>query len=92
MRDGSGDGWQDTFLSIGQFAFAATLIPTIIDPASVVPLWTSFPTALILFGFTYTYITLGLGRAAISCFVAALAWTLVAALRHPQPPPGVPVG
>lgn len=83
--------WQDYVLAGGQFAFAATLIPTIINPIAVVPLWTSVPTAFLLFVFTYTYLTMGMKRAAISCFVAAVAWTLVVILRHPPDPSVIPV-
>lgn len=73
----------DGVISFGQYCFVATLLPIVIDPSSIVPLWTSVPAVLILLVFSSTFYSEGKTHATISSLLNAAIWALVAILRHP---------
>jgi len=67
----------------GQFAFATILMFTVIDPASVVPLWTSIPSAVIIGSFAAAFWKTGAKKGAVASAITAAIWIAVALLRHP---------
>jgi len=72
--------WQDTVLMIAGFAFAPSLVVSIVRGAKY-PLLTSLPTAIALTGFVVCYVTLGLYLAALSTGLAAVCWYVLACRR-----------
>ena len=67
-------------IAVGQWIFFFALVPSLIShhkPA----FWTSFSTALILFVFVFTYISLNLVTAALSTALVAIAWSVLAIQR-----------
>ena len=73
----------DGIIAVGQYGFVLTLLPIVIDPASVVPLWTSLPAVAILLTFAVTFHAEGKPHATLSSALNAVVWALVAILRHP---------
>lgn len=73
--------WQDYVIGIGAFFFIVTLIPSILS-SNKPDIKTSVPTALILYIFTFSYITLGLWLAALTTFGTAFAWSILAFQKY----------
>ena len=69
--------WQDWVITIGQYFFAITLLPTLFS-RSLPPIKTSFPTSLILYSFAFTFSTLGLFHSTLSSLVVATVWLAIA--------------
>ncbi len=76
--------YADPILMAGGFVFAATLVPTAIDPEAKVPVTTSVPTAITLYVFTLTYISISFILTATSMGLSALVWTFIAWKRRPE--------
>lgn len=76
--------WQDGVFLAGNIVLALVLLPTLRDPDAIIPLWTSVPTALTLYVYGATFLTLDLYLSGISLFATALIWTLIAAFRNEQ--------
>lgn len=74
--------WQDKVIAIGSTTFAVSLLPTILNPTSIVPLETSLPTAIVLGIFAYTCGTLNMKLAVWTQSVSAGMWGLIALMRH----------
>lgn len=73
--------WQDWIFTIGQFIFVIALIPTIRGkdkPAFI----TSLITTIILYSFSFTYITLKLWGSAIFASLNATAWAILAIQKY----------
>ena len=65
--------WQDYVFSTGNFAFAAMLIPSLISDKK--PHWfTSLFTSLLLYLFSYCFLTLKLSLTFIALLVSASCW------------------
>jgi len=69
--------WQDVVFLVGGFVFAVLLVPTLRDREARIPRVSSFPTAVLLIGYSVTFVTLGLHLAALANVVGALAWFLI---------------
>jgi len=69
--------WQDAVFAVGNMIFFISLLPTVfaIEKPSVL---TSIPTGIVLFIFTYAFFTLSLWYGAITSFLAAIAWSILA--------------
>ncbi len=76
--------WQDTVISIGQFAMVSALVPTIRGKAKP-PLSTSLLTASVLLSFCVAFATLGLWLSVISSAAATAAWIILAKQKLEQP-------
>jgi len=72
--------WQDIVLMVAGFAFAPSLMVSIVR-RSKYPLLTSLPTAIALTAFVVCYVTLGLYLAAISTGLAMICWYVLAVRR-----------
>ena len=68
--------WQDYVIGIGAFFFILTLIPSITSKNKP-DIKTSVPTAIILYVFSLSYVTLGLWLAASTTFGTALGWSIL---------------
>ena len=65
--------WQDYVFSMGNFAFAAMLIPSLISDKK--PHWLiSLFTSLLLYLFSYCFLTLKLGLTFIALLISASCW------------------
>jgi len=70
---GGDNMWQDYIFSIGNFAFAAMLIPSLISDKK--PHWfTSLFTSLLLYLFSYCFLTLKLNLTFIALLISASCW------------------
>jgi len=69
--------WQDKVISMGQWFFAVTLLPTILGE-QLPPLSTSVPTGLILVVFSATFATLRLKNSSLSSLVVGCVWLGIA--------------
>jgi len=68
--------WQDYIFSIGNFAFAVMLIPSLISDKK--PHWlTSLFTSLLLYLFSYCFLTLKLSLTFIAMLVSASCWMIL---------------
>lgn len=74
--------WQDIILTVGGFVFALLLIPILKDSDATVPRITSIPTAITLFIFSITYITLDLYYSAFTNSITALCWVCISIWRN----------
>jgi hypothetical protein len=77
MRKQTFTSWQDLVLTLGQFVFFASLIPTILSVQKP-PLWTSIPTAFILTVYVPTLWTLRLHVSVCATILVAVAWWIIA--------------
>lgn len=68
--------WQDAAILLGQLVLFLTLIPTI-NSGVRVPLLTSVPASLVLFGFAATFMTLALWGSAMTSILNGLAWAAI---------------
>ena len=75
---------QELIIAGAEILFMLSLIPTLVDRRSVVPLWTSVPVTVGLALLTAAFFTLGLWLATITAFGAALLWVLIALFRAPR--------
>ncbi len=68
--------WQDWVLAIGQIFFFLALLPSVFsnDKPSK---YSSAPTALVLFLFSYTFYTLDLAWGASTSFLVGVIWTVL---------------
>lgn len=69
--------WQDVVFSAGSLVFLVSLVPTLIGTKQP-SLWTSIPTALVLWVFGVTYSTLQFHFSAIVTFASASLWVGIA--------------
>lgn len=72
--------WQDIAISIGQLVLAAALVPSILSKDKP-SLWTSITCGVVLALFAFTYLTIALWYAAVTTFISALLWILLAAQK-----------
>ena len=70
--------WQDIVIAMGQWFFAATLVPMWKEPP---PLKTSVPTGIILAAFAFAFGTKGMFNATVSSSICGLMWLALAAKR-----------
>lgn len=70
--------WQDLVYTLGGVVFSASLLPTVLNPASKIPRKTSVPTALILAVYVPTALSLGLVVSACVTATTAAAWAFIA--------------
>jgi len=75
--------WQDLVFSIGSWIFIIALIPTIRGKQKP-EFSTSLVTAIILFIFAITYLTLGLLISAISTVGTSTGWFILAYQKYRQ--------
>ena len=68
--------WQAIVLMIGGFIFAPSLVVSIVQKADI-PILTSLPTAVVLTGFVFCYLTLKLKLAAFATSLTALCWYIL---------------
>ena len=68
--------WQDFIIGIGQWFFAASIIPSIIS-RNKPSVWTSLPTAILLLIFSYAHFTLGLYCSMVSSIVVSTMWVIL---------------
>lgn len=73
--------WQDLVITVGQIIFVLSLLPSILSKNKPA-LLTSSITALILYIFTFVYITLSLYFAAISVAATAVGWSVLAYQKY----------
>lgn len=68
--------WQDWIFAIGQIFFLLALLPSVFgkDKPSK---YSSAPTALVLYLFSYTFYSLDLIWGAIMSFLVAVVWTVL---------------
>jgi len=68
--------WQDAVLTTGNMMFFIFLLPTVfaVEKPSI---WTSIPTSMVLFIFTYTFFTLSFRYSALATFSAAITWLVL---------------
>jgi hypothetical protein len=76
--------WQDFVIGIGQLVFALSLFPSLLSDEKPAR-WTCALTALMLFIFCFTYLTLALPWSASSVFVCGVLWTILLAQRRRKP-------
>ncbi len=74
--------WADLVFTVGSAFFSVALVPSLLDPASKVSLWTSLPTAGFLVLFSATKWRLHLRLASVSEAVTAVMWVLMAVFRN----------
>lgn len=74
--------WQDIVVGTGTIVFIISLIPTLLNRNAKVPLLTSLPTALVLYTFSITFLTLKLYYTSAMQFLTATAWLLIAIFRQ----------
>ncbi len=70
--------WQDKTLAAGGVVFTVSLIPSIMEPTTMIPLWSSVPTAFFLGVFAYVMKSLKLKLAMITNFATATMWWVLA--------------
>jgi hypothetical protein len=75
--------WQDYVISVGSFFFIVALIPSIISKDKP-SLLTSVTTALILFIFSMTYVSLSLWFAATTTAGTSICWSILAMQKYRQ--------
>ncbi|RJQ32355.1 NUDIX hydrolase [Candidatus Parcubacteria bacterium] len=73
--------WQDVLLSIGQFVFAAALLPSVFGKDKPA-LFTSLTTGIVLGVFAFTYLTLQLWSASIFAAVVGVLWLILAFQKY----------
>ncbi len=69
---------------VGNIMLAAVLIPTLRDADAAIPMWTSLPTAAVLYLYGVTFLTLELYLSGASVFATAIIWTMIALFRNEQ--------
>lgn len=68
--------WQDLVISIGQFVFIISMIPSILSQYKP-DIKTSLPTGLILMVFTISFLSMGMYMASISSFLTSVCWLIL---------------
>lgn len=74
--------YADILFMVGGFAFAAMLLPTLLDREAQVPLSTSFPTGALLTLYAATFADMGMWLSTLGNGVTASAWYFIAAFRR----------
>lgn len=74
--------WQDWVFLVGSVIFSISLIPMLLNPAIVVPLSSSVPTALVLWVYTGTQWTLNLRLSSVMTAATAASWSAIAVWRN----------
>ena len=74
--------WQDIILSVGQWIFILALIPSILSKTEKPSLKTSLPTGIILIVYAGVYANLSLWISAVSVFMLALGWLVLAFQKY----------
>ncbi len=70
------EAWQDWVLAIGQIFFLLALLPSVFS-SDKPSKYSSAPTAMVLYLFSYTFYTLGLTWGAITSFLVGVIWTVL---------------
>ena len=73
--------WQDYWFAFAAMAFGAALIPSLLDPKTEVPRFTSIFTGGILVGGICAYLSLGMFWAAAGQILALIPWGIIAIWR-----------
>jgi hypothetical protein len=73
--------WQDTVITVGNAIFAFSLLPSIRSKEKP-HLYTSMPTAIVLYIFAATFLTLDLIYASVVTLISALLWTLLVVQKY----------
>lgn len=77
--------WQD-FVFLGGSIFSLfVLVPTLKNSMATVPLGTSIPSAAIGIIYGTTFLTMGMTFSGFGAFFTGMMWSLVAAIRSPNP-------
>lgn len=74
--------WQDIVVGTGTIVFLISLMPTLMNKNAKVPLLTSLPTAIVLYVFSLTFLTLRLYFSSSIQFLTATAWLMISIFRH----------
>lgn len=74
--------WQDRVISIGQILLAIGLIPIIISPAAVVPIYSSILTATVLSSFVIAFSSLKMKTSSLTSAISVVAWVFIAIFRN----------
>lgn len=75
--------WQDYILTIGSVVFSVALVPAVLAREKP-PLSTSAPTFFFLYLFSFVYATLTLWMSALTAFITATLWLILAIQRYRQ--------
>lgn len=68
--------WQDLVISIGQFVFIVSLMPTLLSK-DIPPIKTSLPTGLFLLLFGFSFLTLGMYMASLTSTINGIEWLIL---------------
>jgi hypothetical protein len=74
--------WQDWVFLVGTIFFDIAAAISLINPSTVVPLFSSIATAVVGVALGYTQYTLNLKITSIASYVNALIWALIAIYRN----------
>ena len=74
--------WQDFAIAIGGFGLFLNTLPTCINRKAQVPILTSLPTALILYFFSYVFMTWNAPVSMIIMLLEGSAWAFIAGFRR----------
>ncbi|WP_423745060.1 hypothetical protein V5735_03255 (plasmid) [Haladaptatus sp. SPP-AMP-3] len=77
--------WQDIVFLCGSVFSLLVLVPTLRDSMANVPLGTSLPSAVIGIVYGTAFFTLGMSLSATGSLLTGIMWSLIAALRSPNP-------
>jgi hypothetical protein len=77
--------WQDIVFLCGSVFSLVVLVPTLRDSMANVPLGTSLPSAVIGIVYGTAFLTLGMSLSATGSLLTGIMWSLIAALRSPNP-------
>jgi hypothetical protein len=77
--------WQDIVFLCGSVFSLLVLVPTLRDSMANVPLGTSLPSAVIGIVYGTAFLTLGMSLSAAGSLLTGIMWSLIAALRSPNP-------
>ena len=73
--------WQDIVLSVGSFIFVISLFPSVLSKDKPA-ITTSIINGVVLAIYVFTYFSMGLSITALSCFILAVLWFILAFQKH----------
>jgi len=73
--------WQDMVLMVGNIIFVISLFPSILTKNKP-SIWTSILSAVVLYIFVITYISLSLWGSAIATLIVSILWTILAIQKY----------
>lgn len=73
--------WQDWFFALTGLIYGLVLIPSCLDCDTEIPRSSSVPTAILLSASVGVWLSMGMGMAAVTAFLATSTWIFLAIFR-----------